>query len=255
MRQLKDHARRELIIAQLEGNIHPGELTVHDLLDEVILRAWDDWHNRPPDLPLDRWLVGLLHDVLDEKGFKPPDEKGGKPAPKAAPEPVSIYERVREDDPRYEAEDGDIMEANPEWPYAGQDEWAEENNPYWPFMDPLRRDETIPDEQSVEPWQELANDEMRRLVLNELRKFPHKQRRAFTLNVLDGWTIEEIAASQHRSADEVRADIQAVQAALRKRLTEAGAQAGDGQQGTAKQQDLNRSATKQQDGLQAANAR
>jgi phosphoglycolate phosphatase-like HAD superfamily hydrolase len=39
--------RRELIIAQLEGDIPPGELTVSDLLDEVLLRAWDEWNDRP----------------------------------------------------------------------------------------------------------------------------------------------------------------------------------------------------------------
>ena len=64
LRNLRDHARRELIIAQLEGDILPGELTVSDLLDEVLLRAWDEWNDRPRTQRLDRWLVRLLHEIL-----------------------------------------------------------------------------------------------------------------------------------------------------------------------------------------------
>jgi DNA-directed RNA polymerase specialized sigma24 family protein/ribosome-associated translation inhibitor RaiA len=226
LRQMKDHARRELIIAQLEGNVHPGEMTVQDLLDETVIRAWDEWHQRPRDEPLDRWLVGLLHDVLDEKGLKTPGggaDRKSKASTEATNEPVSIYERVRADDPRFDAEDGDLIEANPAWPFAAENEWAAENNPYWPFLNPLTRDETLPDEQSAEPWQELANDEIRRVILDELKRFPRKQRRAFTLHVLDGWTIDEIASSQGRSTDEVNADIEAMRSALRQRLEKAAA--------------------------------
>jgi RNA polymerase sigma factor (sigma-70 family) len=110
------------------------------------------------------------------------------------------------------------MEANPDFPFAAENEWAAENNPYWPFLNPLTRDETLPDEHTVEPWKELADDEMRRRVFDELKKLPRDQRRAFTLHALDGWTIKEIAEAQHRSPDEVRADIEAVRTTLRQRL-------------------------------------
>jgi RNA polymerase sigma factor (sigma-70 family) len=216
VRQLRDHARRDLIVAQLEGSMHPGELTVQDLLEEAIVRAWHDWHQRPRDESVDRWLVQLIHDVLDEKGFEAPDDKShSKPQPASDRDAVSVYERVREDDPRFQVEEGADIETNPEFPYANENEWVVENNPYWPSLNPLTRDETIPDEHSPEPWQELADDEMRRLILNELRRFPKNQRRAFMLHALDGWSVEEIAQRQHRSADEVRADIERVRTELR----------------------------------------
>lgn len=197
LQHLRDHARRELIIAQSEGNIRPGEVTVQDLIDDTIARAWDEWHQRPRGEPLDQWLVGLLHDVLDEREVKANGDGNAK--------------------------DSDLFEANPDWPHAGENQWAVENNPYWPFADPLAGDETLPDKDSAQPWTKLTDDETRRLILNELKRFSPDQRRAFMLYALDGWTLGEIAQIQHRSEREVQADIEAVRTALRDRLTKAAA--------------------------------
>jgi len=64
LRFLRDHARRELRILELEGPIHPGEITVSDLVDEVLSLAWERFADRPRHLPLDLWLVDLLHEVV-----------------------------------------------------------------------------------------------------------------------------------------------------------------------------------------------
>jgi DNA-directed RNA polymerase specialized sigma24 family protein/ribosome-associated translation inhibitor RaiA len=203
LRTLRDHARRELIIAQLEGDIPPGELTVSDLLDEVLLRAWDEWNDRPRHQRLDRWMVRLLHEILDERGFKPPDARDKSNAPGAAAmQSVSLYERLREDDPRYEAENG----------------WAIENNPYWPWVEPLTLDEVLPAEEATEPWHQLTAREQWCLILDELNSFPRDQRRAFTLHVLEGWDIVDIAMTQNRSVEEVWADVEVVRRTLRERL-------------------------------------
>jgi RNA polymerase sigma factor (sigma-70 family) len=232
MRELREHARRELIIAQLEGDIAPGQMTVGDLLDEVLLRAWERWNKRPASRPLDRWLVGLLHEVLDERGFRPPDE----PKPKrrrarsksgagvgagteSGSRPESIYERLRDDDPHAEEPDVIPAEINPDSPYAAENGWAVENNPAWPFVDSLTRDDVLPSDDAIEPADAAAREEERRTILDELKKFPADHRRAFVLHVLEGWEIEEIAAAQHRPRDAVRADIDAVRRALRRRLT------------------------------------
>lgn len=193
LQQIGDEARRELIMAQLEGRVRPGELTVDELLEETIARAWDDWHRRPRDQPLDLWLIGLLHDVLDEKNAAAQGDRG-----QTAGTPGADSDR----------------------PSAAEHEWALEDNPYWPFVDPLARDDVLPDEKTVGPSPELADDETRGLILSELRRFPREQRRAFTLHALDAWTIEEVARRQGRSPDEVRADIESVRAALRQRLTQ-----------------------------------
>jgi DNA-directed RNA polymerase specialized sigma24 family protein len=76
---LREHARRELRLANLEGEIPPGELTLDDILDELLVRAYDRWGQRPADLPVDQWLLALLHEILDGYGFHAPDMVKTKP--------------------------------------------------------------------------------------------------------------------------------------------------------------------------------
>jgi RNA polymerase sigma factor (sigma-70 family) len=192
MRQLRNHARRELTIAQLEGTIKQNDLAVGDVLDEVMLRAWDRWNERPRDEPLDRWLVRLMHEVLDERGLETPDGEEEDDAPAAG----------INHDPRYEVDDG----------------WATENNPYWPFGDSLTLDDVLTAVESPVPVEELTAVEERRMILRELRRLPRDQRRAFVLHAIEGWSLEDIARFQGRSADEVRADVEAARRTLRERL-------------------------------------
>ena len=132
-----------------------------------------------------------------------------------------MYNRVRVDDRRNGARTAAEAETNPSGPWEAENGWAVENNPYWPFVDSLTWDDALPAEGSAEPWQHLAAEEERRAILDELRKFPKDQRRAFTLHALEGWNVLDIATLQGRSAEEVRRDIEAVREGLRQRLQKA----------------------------------
>ena len=67
MTRLRDHAHHELFVAELQGRIGREEVTVIDLLDEVILRAWAQFAGKEETEPLEIWLMRLLHEVLDEQ--------------------------------------------------------------------------------------------------------------------------------------------------------------------------------------------
>jgi DNA-directed RNA polymerase specialized sigma24 family protein len=212
LRQLRAHARRELIIAQLEGVISPGELDVGDLLDEVVLRAWDRWSDGPRDQPLDRWLVGLLHGVLDARGL--PYMGSAKALPELP------YERGRESVGVEHSPAGDdpTQENYSKAAHVVEDGWAVENNPYWPYVDSLTRDDVLPEDGSTDGVQLLTAEEQRRAILDELNRFSRDARRAFALHALEGWSLEELAESQDRPRAHVLADIDAVRRALRRRL-------------------------------------
>jgi len=192
LRGIAEHARRELTLAQLDGSIRPGELTVSDLLDEVATRAWKGYAQRPRDVSMDQWLVRLLHEVLDEYQAEPAAE--------------SLYERIPPDDARYHVDGG----------------WLAENEPFFEPQTPLTLYETLPDHELPEPWQEVAAEEQRQWILNQLRRLPRPMRRAFTLHVLEGWDEADIAMLQDRSVDEVRQDIQTARQTLRQSLESAG---------------------------------
>ncbi|HIK30217.1 MAG TPA: HPF/RaiA family ribosome-associated protein [Oscillatoriales cyanobacterium M4454_W2019_049] len=189
LRNLKHQARRELIFAQLEGKLMPHEMSVADLLDEVILRAWEQFDSRPVDQSLDQWLSQLTHDIIDEKSIESA--------------PINYLSTpVPSEDERYEADDG----------------WVIENEPFWGNPTPLTLNDVLPDHEIPEPWQELDVLETERWILDRLGSLPKAQRRAFTLHVLEGWDTAEIAMLQRRSIPEVETDIQATREFLIQQL-------------------------------------
>ena len=189
LQNLRDHAHHELVLARLEGVLRPGELTLSELFDELITRAWDHFGRRPRSQSLEAWLVHLLHEMIDERAREP------------APE--HIDGAIAADDRRYEADDA----------------WVVENEPYWGEPQGPTLDDVLP--AGVEPWQRLAAAERRRWILTQLRTLPKLQRRAFALHVLEGWDVEDVAMLQRRPAAAVREDVESARAILRARMAAA----------------------------------
>lgn len=188
MDRLSGHIQHELAVAQMQGRITRREMTVEDIRDEVVLRAWTQLEEKDPTEPMELWLTRLLHDVLDEQI---PD----RPA-------VSIDREMDEPDVPPEEDTAAVTE----------------NEPLWEELPVVRLNDILPDHNAGEPWQELDIQDQMQWVLKQLSALPHAQRRAFTLHLLDGWDPDEIAMIQGRSAAEVREDIRAVQQLLRSRL-------------------------------------
>jgi RNA polymerase sigma factor (sigma-70 family) len=190
---LREIARHEILIAELEGRILPGDVTVGDLFDALLARAWDRYDGRPADEPLDTWLVSQLYEVADEK------LGGHVEVPAAGPPDAERTARHAAGD------DGQGRAAE-----AG---WLDEHGvrPRDLLGNPTGDDDREP---FVEP------EELIRLVHEALRGAPAAQRRAFMLAAFDGWTEEEIGMLLRRTPDAVRADIEAARARLRERLAE-----------------------------------
>ncbi|WP_026735380.1 HPF/RaiA family ribosome-associated protein [Fischerella sp. PCC 9605] len=183
LRNLRNHARRELIFAQIEGKLSPNEMTVSDLLDEAIVRAWERFDRRTPQQPLDQWIGGLMHEILDELETK---------------EILTISL----DDPRFQVTSG----------------WILENEPFWGSLDLLTLEDILPQHEVEEPWDALTLIEKERWLFAQLSKLPKLQRRALMLYLLEGWEIEEIAMLQNRPLEDVRKDIETAQDFLKNQL-------------------------------------
>lgn len=189
MARLEDHARHELLVVELQGRIGREQVTATDLLDEVILRAWDRFAQKEPTEPLEVWLTRLLHDVVDE-------QVGPVQAAR------SLHERASEDDFRGEA---GASAASDDIPIREE-----------PLI--LTFEEFLPDDEWAEPWRQLAAVDQMKWALRQLGTMSARQRRAFTLHLLEGWEPDEIAMVQGRTTEEVREDIEAVRRILRDRL-------------------------------------
>ncbi|GIW79829.1 MAG: hypothetical protein KatS3mg105_1636 [Gemmatales bacterium] len=185
LRFLADHARRELRILELEGVLHANEVSVADVLDEVLTRAWQQFPDRPKQLSLDLWLTSLLHDVLEA-------------CVKQEPRPhASLEERVET------AEEGEE-----EW-------WAS----LLGYDESLSLEELVADSEAFDAWNELEAEERNKRVLSLVADLPAAQRQAFLLQALEDYDIAEIAMLQDRPESEVKADIEKARQILKEKLT------------------------------------
>ncbi|MGH7133534.1 MAG: hypothetical protein ACREJO_16510, partial [Phycisphaerales bacterium] len=176
LRELSEHARRELILAQLEGIVLPGNLTVSSLLSELVARAWSRFAERPAGLRLEVWLTGVLHEVLDERGREPLHPS---------------REVVMKNDRRATAESG----------------WTGDSEGVWPLADKVTLAAVVAIPASGSAWERASDEDQRIWILSQLRGFSRLQRRAFTLYVLEGWNDDEIAAIQIRAPEDVLLDV------------------------------------------------
>lgn len=190
---LRDHARRELRLLEMEGVLERGELSVGDLLDEVVQLAWQQMPQRPARWPLAVWLTDLLHQVLRQWVEK-------KPQPR-----VSLQQRVDAG----QAEKPEVLE-QPWW------------EALWGYDESLTLEELLPGSQGTQAWDALEAEEQRQQLLEGLKDLPPLQRQALLLHALEDYDLTEIAMLQDRPEEAVRADLEAARAALRRRYAALG---------------------------------
>jgi len=187
---LRDHARRELRILEIDGLLHAEQMSATDLLNEVMTRAWLRFANRPRQVPLDLWLMNVLDEALDEMI---------KPAPRM---------KKSLDQPAEQVHSADV-------PQVDDQEW-------WVWL--LGADETvtlgdaIPSSRSASAAERLEAEELKDCITALLGELPKARRQAFALNVLEAFELFEIAMLQNRPETEVQADIDAARNTLRELL-------------------------------------
>ncbi len=188
-------AKRELQVLEEEGTLQPGEVSPEDLLDDVMLRAWERFDERPREIPLDAWLVSLLDERLNELA--------------SAPKERSLEEPVEVASGRDEVDEDDVDEV---------EYWAEQ---FFLPSEEVTLEELIPDHEfDTDWWAELSEEEQRAEVERLLRGLPRHQRQALLLQAMEGYSLDEIAMLQDRTKAEVARDIQAAKQTLLRRLSE-----------------------------------
>lgn len=193
LRELSDHARRELQIAHLEEQPAARGLTPHRLMSGLVARAWERFDQRSEDQRLEHWLTGLLHTLIDEWS----GDASGEGAPAAMPGTVGA--------------EGIGPGGGSGGPHAGADR-------FWPLGERLTLADVVPASQRGSAIENASDDEQRAWVLSQLRGLPRLQRRAFALYTLEGWNVDEIAALQGRTAESVLLDIDYVRNEFSARL-------------------------------------
>ncbi len=155
-------------VRQLEGQgiIYRGALSAPALVNETILRALQDMHQRPAEVPFYSWLRHFARDIVDREVTRVQEEERYE-----ASLDVPVPKRVR--------------------PLPDQ---------------PLERFhlvDIIPDPKAPKPWTVLENRRLQDYFCCMLGELPEAWREPFLLSVVDDYPIEEIAELEGTSVAEV----------------------------------------------------
>jgi DNA-directed RNA polymerase specialized sigma24 family protein len=191
LRSLADHLRHGLETLENEDGLPGEDVTLDDVLDEALARAWDRFgenaeHADAADRPLGHWLQEVVADALRQSNHR----LAQRSLEEEFAEPVDDA-----DDPLREA-------------------WAEPGG----YPTTVELAESIAGHPGVDAWDRLSDEAQRSGLSEPLGKLPRDQRQALLLSLMEGFSPAEIADFQGRPASEVQADIDLAQQTLRREL-------------------------------------
>jgi DNA-directed RNA polymerase specialized sigma24 family protein len=185
---LGSYVQRELQIREREGAVSSEGLSAVDILDEVLIRAWDQFFDRPGEMPLDLWLVRLSDQVLDQMGQRVADES------------------IDDEHPTPSRESRE----------SERDEWIEQAT----YPETIALSELLPDGPGIDSWDDLELDAKQAHLAAMLANLDREQRQAFVLSVAHGYDLAEIADFQDRPVDQVESDIAQATTEIRRHLVD-----------------------------------
>ena len=185
--RLQRFVERELRFRENAGELAPDTLKPEEVIDEAVANALGDGMEKPERLALEPWLYRLATRAIDDLSSRGQENVAAVPLQKSQ-RPAN----VRGSD-------------EPQLQYHQPDEQ-------------LIAQDTIPDSRVATPEEIAASDEMITLVEAALLSASRPDREAFILYVIEGFTIDEIAAITDRKSEEVRASIAAAREHLRASL-------------------------------------
>lgn len=189
-------AQHQIAIREAAGDLVQNELSVEDVVDAVLLRAYREFVRNPPSEDMHDWLVAQARKQLaaDVKRLKFWRER-------------TIH-----------------TETNvPETPPAEKvSTLGDEILDFYEPDENLKVEDVIPDLEVPTPDQKLESREFARCVDRALEEMPHEWRRALLLRHVGGMTGSTLAHALRRNDDEARDMLEHAKALLRQHLEEAG---------------------------------
>lgn len=194
-RPLVRQVSREISALEMNNLLPLGELAAQDIVDEVIVRAFERFRNRPSDVPLEIWLYQQARQVLAERR-----EQLQRETPMSSVPPQrSMKETLPPPNPLTDAEEVlmDLLE---------------------PEVDALPGDDIVDATGVTDPTLPHRRNELHQVLRRVISHLPPQQREAIWLHYLDGFDVAEIAAVQDRDEKDVRSDLEQAVSRLRDAL-------------------------------------
>jgi RNA polymerase sigma factor (sigma-70 family) len=196
LKKLYNFVRREIAYYQANGDLLPGELTAGDVVDAVVLRAYDEFAKKQTNLDIDSWLIKLAIEQLESEVSRLSAEREKL---------VHIEEDIPETPPTEEVSTlGDEI-----------------FDFYQPDED-LKLEDVVPDIYIPTPEEVAESRELQRYVNRTLAGLPKAWRRVFVLHHVEGLSVAEISHVSGMTELEVKRYLEYAREYLRQRLIESG---------------------------------
>lgn len=201
---LRSYIKRRLRIAYLDLDIRVSVQNSGDILEDVILGAYENYQKRPQELTLEQWLYQLANKKLESyiRRKRATDQRRRSLEDLRKEELAAREERMTTDAESELYLEDDIME-------------NEDYSDYFPDLQ--RRDFTPPADQS-NPEEELEKREELQQIIQAFSRVPPKERIVFELYVVEGFSKEETARISDTPPDEVPRIAEKVRAQIHREI-------------------------------------
>jgi RNA polymerase sigma factor (sigma-70 family) len=208
LRPLKSYVKRRLRIAYLTSQIRTPLYTSGDILDEVVLQAYEDYDKKPANVSLEEWLYRLANERLEKYLRK----RNSTDRRQKSLETLTQRElRSLEEMPITADAEGEA------WFPEELDDSEYERRDFYP-----------PSYKS-DPEEQLEREEQVQQIVQALSRVPEQDRVVFELFVVEGFSKEAVARISNVSAEEVPRIAQRVKEQVMQELQKKGAEATDNQ--------------------------
>ncbi len=191
LERLARYVDRELRFRRDSGQRRLEEVSVEEVIDEVIANALDEHLPRPEKIALEPWLYRLSRSAMD----------------RLANQLESVAHPAR---------------LNHEETHSSLDARDEEMLQFYHPDESAAGDDLVADLRGSTPEDDASRQELMTMVERALRGAAPRQREAFLLFTLEGFRLAEIAAITEQSVEQVHGEITAAREHLRRSLIAAG---------------------------------
>jgi RNA polymerase sigma factor (sigma-70 family) len=198
LQPLRSYIKRRLRVAYLSQQIRTPAVSSGDILDELVLKAYENFNRKPKDLTLEEWLYRLANEEVDRYVSK----RGSAEKRRKSLETLTQKElRTLEEMPITADADGEVW-----FPEELDDS----------EIQPLEFDAPAFDDT---PEQQLERREQILQVIRALAKLSDLERTVFDLYVVEGFSKEAVANIARVPADEVPSIAETVKEHIRQAIT------------------------------------
>jgi len=181
--RLRQFVERELMFRDSDGTFSGNGITFEEVLDETVVAALSDEHERPEKLAIEPWLYGLALRAIQL--LSTTDELNGNAVPL---EKSARMPNVRSEESHMQFHQPDEL---------------------------LQEEDVVADRRVATPEETCATLEWLALTESAMQSLPRLEREAFLLLAVEGFTVQEAASITGRDTEDIRKCTAAARARLR----------------------------------------